>query len=413
MTATASVTGPGVGETDVEATRSAEQATRLIARLDAIAPELEGEAVDNERAGRLSERTLELLRETKVPSMLLTESAGGLGLFPTDALRVLERLCRIDASIGWIGGNWSTAGLLLAYFQPEAAKELLQKDQPMFGASAAPTGRAVPVEGGYRLTGAWSYGSGDLQADYVLCSAIETAADGQPVTGPGGSPVTRSFTVPHEAINPKGNWDTLGLRATGSIDFTVEDAFVPESWAVNTFGPPAVKDRQVSGGMWVIIPMLHTTFALGATRRLLDELVAFAQRPSARGAKLADDVVFRTELARREVAVRSAHAFVHETWNDVDALLKAGEPLGRRNITLLRASMIHIHEVARDLATFVFEKGGGTSLRTGTMQRWVRDTFAGCQHFIASPLAYPDIAWELMGAPEDLVWGPQGLASIS
>ncbi|MFD5258270.1 acyl-CoA dehydrogenase family protein [Streptomyces bobili] len=412
MTATASETGPAVGDPDVEALESAEQVTRLIAHLDAIAPDLEAEVIGNERAGKLSDRTLELLRETRVPSMLLSKSAGGLGMFPTDALRVLERLCRIDASIGWIGGNWSTTGITLAYFAPETVKELLRKDQPLFGISSAPTGRAVPVEGGYRLTGAWSYGSGDLQADFVICPAIEMGADGKPLTGPGGSPVIRHFTVTHEAVNPKGNWDTLGLRATGSIDFSVEDVFVPESWAVNMSAPPAVADRQVSGGMWVTIPMLHTGFALGATRRLLDELTAFAQRPSSRGTKLADDVVFRAEVARREVAVRSARAFVYETWNDVDALLKAGRPLSRRNVTLVRASMIHIHEVARDLASFVFEKGGGTSLRSGTMQRWVRDTFAGCQHFIVSPIIYPDIAWELMGAPEDLVWGPQGLTSI-
>jgi alkylation response protein AidB-like acyl-CoA dehydrogenase len=384
------------GAIDAEAARSRHNVSQAIGRLESIAPALAEEIEANEQAGKLTERTLELLRESKVPSLLVPESLGGLGMFPRDALEVLERLCQIDASIGWIGANWSATGLMLGFLEPDVGRELLAGEQPLFGASGAPSARAVPVDGGYNVTGAWSYGSGDLHADYVIVSAIVSDENGAPQM-PDGKPIIRSFVLQGSDIVCHGNWDTLGLRATGSVDFTV--------WA-----PARSSDRQLSGGIWVILCMLHTSFSLGAARRLLDELTLLAQRPSSRGNALVENPIFRDELARQEIAVRSARAFVFESWDNVDAAMKAGRPVDRRMVTLLRASMVHMHDVAKGAATFVFSKTGGTSLRVGTLQRWVRDTLSGCQHVIVSDSIYPDVVRELIGAPENLVWTPFGLA---
>ncbi|MGW1563021.1 acyl-CoA dehydrogenase family protein [Streptomyces sp. NPDC002144] len=397
---------------DAEAERSRQLVAPLIAKLDELAPALEQEAPGNEQAGKLSERTLELLREANIPSLLIPESLGGLGMFPRDALAVLERLGRIDGAISWIGGIWSISGLTLPYYEVDVARQLLGGGQPLFGSSGAPSGRAMPVEGGFRLSGAWSFGSGDLQADYVLCNAVQLDSDSRPAKDPLGNPLMRMYTVRGSDIKPQGNWDTLGLRATGSIDFAVEDVFVPDNLAIDILGDLAIPGRQQAGGFMIGIFMLHTAFGLGASRRLLDELTAFAHRPSSRGTQLADNVVFRAEMARQEVAVRSARAYVYEAWDATDALLKAGRPVTRRSLTELRAAMVHLHQVARDAAEFVFAKASGTSLRAGSLQRWVRDTLSGCQHIIVQDSVYPDVAWELMGAPDNMVWGPYSLLSI-
>ncbi|OBJ01017.1 acyl-CoA dehydrogenase family protein [Mycobacterium sp. 1465703.0] len=398
------------GAIDAEAARSRQKVSQVIDRLESLAPTLAEEIEANEQSGKLTERTLELLRESKVPSLLIPESLGGLGMFPRDALEVLERLCQIDASMGWIGANWSSAGLMLGFLEPDVGRELLAGGQPLFGASGAPSAQAVPVDGGYKVTGAWSYGSGDLHADYVVVSAIVTDENGAPHM-PDGKPIIRSFVLRGSDIVCHGNWDTLGLRATGSVDFSVDNAFVPERLVFDMRAPSRLSDRQLSGGIWVFLCMLHTSFSLGAARRLLDELALLAQRPSSRGNALVENLIFRDQLARQEIAVRSARAFVYESWDAVDAAMKAGRPVERRMVTLLRASMVHMHDVANDAATFVFSKTGGTSLRAGTLQRWVRDTLAGCQHVIVSDSIYPDVARELIGAPENLVWTPFGLAA--
>jgi alkylation response protein AidB-like acyl-CoA dehydrogenase len=402
---TASVlSNEGVDAPGSDVSRSKAQVARLLARLDAVAPALEAEAEQNEQLGKLTDRTLALLREAEVPAILLPTEVGGLGMYPGDALRVAERLAAIDGAIGWIGGNWSTAGVVLSYFQPEVSARMLENGLPLFGLSGAPSGKAVPVEGGYRLTGAWQYGSGDLQADYIFCSAIVVGPD-----GPSTPPQILSFGMRGSDIASRGNWDTLGLRGTGSIDFAVADLFVPDEMAVNLFTTPPLGGRPNSGGMAAFLPFLHSGFALGIGRRILDELIELAQVPSSRGTRLADTAQFRTDLAHREAAYRSARALVHETWGEVDARLAAGEALTRRDHTLLKLAMVHLHEVVREVAVFAFNRGSGTTLRAGALQRRIRDALAGCQHLIVQTNQYSDIAWELIGAPEDLVWSPIGL----
>lgn len=402
------------GAPDAVALRSRAHRDSVLEALDRIAPELQAEVEKNEAEQVLSERTLELLRQARIPQLMLSESAGGLGMFPTDALPVLERLGQIDSTIGWIGGNWSTTGLVLAYFKPEVVARLLNGGQPLFAVTSSPTGRAVRVDGGYRVTGNWQYGSGVKQAEWVMCSAVPVGDDGAPLTDPAGNPMLRFFAVPGSEVERKGNWDTLGLRGTGSIDFGVTNAFVPDDLVMDFLAAPATEERQSSGGFLVVLSVLHTTFALGASRRLLDEIEKHANRPSSRGTVLADNPVFRTEVARQEVAVRSARAFVYEAWNTLDARLKAGEQPTLRDMTMLRASMVHIHDVTREAALFVFAKSLGTGLRAGTMQRLVRDALSGCQHLIAQDTVYPDVAMDFMGnAPALAMWAPYGIIDLA
>lgn len=394
----------GVDAPGADVARSKAQVGRLIAKLDAIAPELEAEAEQNEEFGKLTDRTLELLREAEVPAMLLPTEVGGLGMYPGDALRVAERLAAIDGTVGWIGGNWSTAGVVLSYLDPPVSARMLENGLPLFGISGAPSGKAVPADGGYRVTGSWQYGSGDLQADYVFVGAMVAGPD-----GPVMPPRILSFGMPGSDILPRGNWDTLGLRGTGSIDFTVNDLFVPDELAVNLFTTPPLGGRPNSGGMAAFLPFLHSGFASGIGRRILDDLVELAQVPSSRGTRLAENSQFRTDLAHREATYRSARALLHETWAEVDAALAAGEQLTRRHHTLLKLAMVHLHEVVREVAVFAFNRGSGATLRAGALQRRIRDALAGCQHLIVQTNQYSDIAWELIGAPDDLVWSPIGL----
>lgn len=407
---------PDVAPADIddEVLASARHAERLVAKLTELAPEIEAEAEANEEAGKLSDRTVDLIREAELPRMLLPVEMGGLGMFLRDALKVADKLGQIDASAGWIGGNWSASGLFLSYFSDDTVKDLIGGGEiPYFGASSSPTGQATPVDGGFRFSGKYQYGSGDLHASWVFCPGFELGPDGKPVAGPGGIPALKTYLVAAEDLEFRGNWDTLGLRGTGSVDFAVTGAFVPADRVVDPLGgPPARGGRQLSGGMLAVLPFLHTGFALGASRRVLDELVTYAHRPSSRGTTLAESPVFRTEFARHEIAVRSARAFVYESWSQLHERLVAGQPMTRRDYTLLRAALIHMHEVLRAAATFAFAQASGVSLRAGVLQRWIRDALSGCQHLIVSASGYTDVAWELMGAPDNMVWGPFSLVPL-
>ncbi|MFF4801091.1 hypothetical protein ACWCQ1_39780 [Streptomyces sp. NPDC002144] len=367
----------------------------LLAALDAIADELEVEGPACDEAGKLTDRTMELLRDSGLGWMYVSKDLGGLALTPSDSAEVLERFAYIDGSISWTGGIFAGVGYLTAFLDKAVEKALLADGVPNFSATAYPAGRAVRVEGGYRLTASYSYCSGLPNADYVLCNSLLFDGD-QPVPGP-----PFMFLVPASETTLRGNWDTIGLRGTGSVDFTVDDYFVPDHHAV-----PLLPDT--AAGLLALVHLGRQTWASGTTRRLLDEIAAFASREPKPGAtRLADNPVFRTEYADFELAYRSARAFGAEVFAEVDASVAGGEPLSRRQTGLLAGASVHMHDICRDLALWAFNKGGGTALRAGTLQRVIRNALAGCQHAVISRSQLADIGHELIGAPPELQWmGP-------
>ncbi|GKQ39157.1 acyl-CoA dehydrogenase family protein [Streptomyces sp. A012304] len=384
---------PGVTGTDSAAGRD-----RLLAALDAAAAELQVEGPACDEAGMLTDRTMELLRDIGMGWMYVSKDLGGLDLGAGDSAVVFERIAYIDGPIGWTGGIFAGVGLLAALFEKSAAKALLADGAPNCSATAYPSGRAVRVEGGYRLTASYSYCSGLPNADYVFCNSLVFDGD-QPVPGP-----PLMFLVPASAATLQGNWDTMGLRGTGSVDFTVTDYFVPDHHAVSLFPPPGTSGL-AAAGLLVAVHLGRQAWASGTTRRLLDEIAAHASREPRPGAtRLADNPVFRTEYADFELAYRSARALGAEVFAEIDATVARGEPLSRRQNTLLAGASVHMHDICRDVAVWAFNKAGGTALRAGTLQRVVRDALSGCQHAVAGRSLLPDIGHELVGAPPELQW---------
>jgi alkylation response protein AidB-like acyl-CoA dehydrogenase len=211
-----------------------------------------------------------------------------------------------------------------------------------------------------------------------------------------------------------GNWDVMGLRATGSVDYSLDNVFVP---ADHTH-PADSTDPARGGGFFRmgIIGMTalgHTGFTMGLGRRCLDELAAFARkRPPARGhlPLLADLDSFRQDYGDQEAKFRASRAFVMETWRDIEATLDRGEKMSTRQITLLRLALNHITTVTADLVTFAYKTGGGMALRDSAIQRCFRDMHAGTQHFLTRSHVLAECGRELAGLAPGQEWTLLGLS---
>jgi alkylation response protein AidB-like acyl-CoA dehydrogenase len=378
----------------------------LIARARALAPLLEAEAPASEAAGQLTERVIEALRADGFLDLLGAAEFGGLDLGPFDSLRVVEELFAIDASVGWIVmvQNTQLKGLnLLPY---DTVKAMYANGTPGLAGQGAPGGRAERVEGGYRVSGHWSYASNILHADFVSGTAMVTQ-NGQPVLGETGTPRMVRLTVERDKVELKGNWDVLGLKASGSLDFEVHDLFVPDEFVTTsaeaaTAAKWSAKPQLISIVGW--LPWSHTSPELGLGRRILDEIAAFARKPSSRGGRLADDEVFRANYAKAEAAFRSAHAWIYQIWAGIQETVDRGETPTRWQYTQARTALLHAHEVNADNAAFAFREGGGTALRSGVLQRVVRDEMAAGQHLMLSRKWWGEVARDLLGEAEGMEW---------
>ena len=384
----------------------------LLEKAREFAPLFASQSSANEALGRLGDVTMDAVRRGKFLSLLVPKAFEGAEASPVEALQVIEALCQADGSTGWVV---MAAGLSIAaasaFLEDEAAEELFGNGRfPLIAGHGAPNGKAVAEGNGFRLSGQWRYGSGVRNAEYIHSGAI-IYDDGKPRLTAAGHPEVRIFITRHDEAVFDDKWDVLGLRGTGSVDYTMSDVFVPESFT----HPQSVRAPKRGGSLYTMgllgfALIGHTGFALGLGRRALDEVARYAREHEGSPSSLRTSERFHTGYASAEAHLRAAHALVYETWRDIEASLDRGEGMSNRQITLARLSLRHVTDMAAEAATFAYREAGGTSLRDGPLQRCFRDIHAGTQHLHTSSLVFAECGRELAGLAQGEMWGRFGLS---
>ncbi|MCD2173663.1 hypothetical protein [Rhizobium sp. C4] len=390
------------------------QSSNWVDRAREIAPELRMHGEANEAAGRLTPPSLDLLSKSGFFTMLAARPFGGAEVGPTEVLEVYETLCEADAAAGWVVMASNVAiGSASGYLPPEGARKVFGGGIPIIAGNGGPFGRADVDGKGFRLSGRWSYGSGVLHSQW-LHSGGRVFENGKPRLNPlTGQPEVRTFIVPTQQATMLGNWDVVGLRATGSVDYELTDVFVPEEF---THFPDANVPQQGGNlfrlGIVGMSPLGHTGAALGIARRALSELAALAESPDGRPSRLAiqgGDDQFQENYGLAEGQLRAARALCYEVWHDISNTLNEGNPVQTRQYTLARLALVHVTNTATDICVFAHKAAGGISIRNTALQRCFRDMFTASQHRLVSNSFARDCAQDLLGQASDKIWAIRGL----
>ncbi|NUS04088.1 MAG: acyl-CoA dehydrogenase [Nonomuraea sp.] len=367
-----------------------------LGRAHDLRPLIEGEAAEAEALGRLTTPVVEALHEAGLFGVWVPAPLGGSELSPRELIDVFEELSYADPSTGWVVmATTLENGTAGAYLGDEAVEHVFAGPRmPLFAGQGTRPGTAVPEDGGFRLTGQWSFASAMPHADYVHSLGV--------VEGTGEE---RILITPIEDAKQLGNWDVLGLRATGSVDYAIDGAFVPES-RTHLF----TQSEPLRGGALYRLGLLdqaliaHSGWALGVGRRLLDELSRYAVSRAGRPGQLAGSDAFHADFARAEASYRAARALVHQTWDDTERTLDAGGTLDRRQETMVRLALNHVTSTLAGVAGFVYASGGTSALRDGLIQRLFRDVHAGTQHITSGPQVLRECGRELAGLAQGEEW---------
>ena len=196
--------------------------TDLAKRAAAMLPLLDRWAHYSDEAGELAPEVVEAFHREGMFQMWVPRALGGSELGPIDSLEVLEITSYGDPSAGWVQmASCLSTGTAAAYLGASAVDELFHDGgYPVIAGQGTRPGTARTVEGGYLLTGEWSFGSGLKHGTYIHSLGI-IEETGEP----------RIFVTPvDKATLLQDSWDVLGLRGTGSIDYTMTDVFVPEEF---------------------------------------------------------------------------------------------------------------------------------------------------------------------------------------
>ena len=378
-----------------------EKRLAFLTAVESIRDRLLANADQAEALGYLPQDTVDALDHSGLLSYKVPEALGGAEADPLVQLDVVEAVTRIDPAAGWclMIGAASIANMG-AFLPDEAIDEIFLGGRiPRAAGVAAPSGRAKPVEGGYLVTGRWAFGSGVGHSDWI--SAGAWVVDGQEQR-------TRQIRVvfPTSDACIHDNWQVMGLKGTGSCDYSVSELFVPQrfTWDGAESGPRR-------GGPFFLLgrPGLVTTghcgFALGVGRLALDAITELAQtkeRGYAGGMTLvAGRGSFQRALGECDLRLRAARALVVETleeaWESVCRGVTPEPPLQAR----MRAAACFSTEEAAEIAAQAFRYGGGASLyQSQVLQKCLRDINAAAQHQMVGNSAYENHGQFLLGLPD-------------
>jgi len=379
-------------------------------RAGALAPTIEALAPEIERERRLPPSLLAALHEAGLFRLLLPRTVGGAEVAPDVFFQVIEEIAKADASTAWCLGQALGCSMSAAYLDPTVAWSIFGSDpRAVLAWGPGPKARAVAVPGGYRVSGTWSFASGGRHATWLGGHCPIFDGDGKPCLGTDGRVLERTMLFPAASATMADVWNVVGLKGTGSDNFTVTDLFVRHDHSVirefeQECREPGPLYRISSTSMYAIG---FAGVALGIARATLDSFVQTARDKTPRGMKnpLRDNAVVQSQAAQAEARLQSARLYllqsVREIWQAINI---SGAITVDQRMTIRLASTYAIHQ-AREAVDFAYHAAGATAIfESNPFERRFRDIHTVSQQLQGRQAHFETVGNYLLGGDPDLLF---------
>ncbi|MEM7250497.1 MAG: acyl-CoA dehydrogenase family protein [Pseudomonadota bacterium] len=330
--------------------------------------------------------------------LLLPQDLGGSELPFPKFIRCVEAIAEADGSTGWCVGQGGVFPNVADKMCRETAEEIWLADPAAVVATGTPSGcTALPIEGGYRLSGRWRFASGCLHASW-LAAMSPIVDDVGKATGFG------MFLVPRDQIDLHDGWNVRGLRGTGSREYTLSDFEVPDRRALMGF--VLGEHCGVATGLpsQLLFASAFGSVGLGISRRAIDSLIEIIEgkTPAFVNRKLIDDDLVHAGLAQAEGKWGAARAYLHEL---AEACTyehrEVGEPSAKLRAHLRLAATSAIRQSA-EVVDKAYELAGSDAIfEDHPMHRCFQDMHAVSQQVQGRPAHFRTVGRVLLGLEPD------------
>lgn len=365
--------------------------TSPLGPIKAIGPSIAARSAEIEKGRGLPLDIVELIKPTGAFRLYAPDDLDGPGVTAFESLQIIEELAYHDGAAGWCAMIGSTTSLMSSSLPDPYAEELFGSRDSIAGGFAAPVGRATPVDGGLRVTGRWAWGSGTRHCTAIGGGCLLVDETGKPTPRADGlfAPYVFFDLGDVEFID---NWHVSGLSGSGSGDFEVADAFVPEGrWTQIGVDKP-LRDNPLSRmPFYGLFACAVASTVMGMGRRSIDELVALASEKSTQGSAkpLSHRAPVQADVALAEAKLASAWAFMKTTINESWEIAERGVEASIEQKRQLRLSATYATQTAADVTELMYKAGGGAAVyRTSPLQRTFRDAFVATQHAMVAPRTF-------------------------
>lgn len=368
-----------------------------------LLPGIRERADETERLREVPEQSVKEIEETGFFQLLQPKRYGGVEAEdPTIFYQIVKEIAGACGSTAWICSVLGIHPWQVALFPDEAQKEVWGENPKVrLSSSYAPTGKAVQADGGFMLSGRWSFSSGCAHATWVLLGGLVFNTEGQVVD-------FRTFMIPRDKYEIEDTWKVVGLAGTGSNDIVVEETFVPEAFTLSMgdtgrcYGPGQEQNPSdlYKLPFHSIFTGTITTPIIGMAMGAYAEHVEMQQkrvRAAYLGEKASLDPFAAVRIARASSELDAAWALLVNNIREEQAHVERGEKIPLKLRLKVRRDQVLGTQRAIDAIDELFEASGGRALATGTyLQRAWRDAHAGRVHAANDP----ERALQMFGAHE-------------
>ncbi len=367
-----------------------------------LLPTLRERADETERLRVVPEASIKELEETGFFQLLQPKRFDGLEADPIDFYTAVRDISGACGSTGWVSSVVGVHPWQVALFADEAQQAVWGEDtNTRLSSSYAPTGKATVAEGGYQLSGKWSFSSGCDHCSWVLLGGLVFNDEGQVID-------FKTFMVPREKYEIVDVWNMVGLAGTGSNDIVVDDVFIPEAFTLSMGETGACRgpgQEQNTSDLYKlpfhsIFTGTITTPIIGMAMGAYDEHVEMQQKRSRAaylGEKASLDPFAAVRIAKASSEIDAAWALLVNNIREEQSFIAKGEKIPLRSRLKVRRDQVLGSQRAIDAIDALFEASGGRALTKGTyLQRAWRDAHAGRVHAANDP----ERALQMFGAHE-------------
>lgn len=340
--------------------------------------------------------------------LLKPERFGGPEVRIDTAMEVTAELARGDGSAAWVWVILACHDTLAAFFSEAAQQEFWDDPDALMASSFAPSGKAELAEGGYRLSGKWSYCSGVDCVQWLMLGAI---AGMQSVDPP--IPELIFTLVPRDNLRVIDDWHVLGLRGTGSKSVVANDIFVPAhrtiSWSAAGDGTaPGTKVHQsllYRTPMMAFFPFFISSPGAGIARGGLDAFVSeMKERRLQDGSPMGRMPSVQMRIAEASALIDAADLLYKRSLRETMDKIFAGENLNLEHRARSRRDQTYSLVMAKRAVELLFSVEGARGLYDDhPVQRAARDLHAVSSHLVATwdgpAMTYGTVALGFAPAP--------------
>jgi indole-3-acetate monooxygenase len=381
----------------------------VIARARAVQPVVAAAANEIEETRRLPPALLDQLHDVRLFRLLLPHSCDGIETDPITFFHVTETIAQADASTAWCLGQAGGCAMAAAYLDLPIAQAVFADRRAVLAWGPGPNVKAIECEGGYRVTGVWSFASGGRHATWLGAHCPICTADGAPKRDANGAQIERTMLVRTEDVEWTDIWNTVGLRGTASDQFALNDFFVRADHSITR---EFDRERRESGPLYrmsarTCYQVGFAGVACGIARGALDDFINVARNKLPRGARslLRDNAVVQSGLAQAEVHLRAARGFLLQSMADIWRDLVAGHDITVEQRMIVRMAATHAIHKARDAVDFAYHAAGATAIFEGhPLERRFRDIHTVTQQLQGRLSHFETVGAWMMGADCDLTF---------